>query len=52
LQALEGRPAIFNRLLATHVGARHPAAASFDVVALGVGLLAHAATSRSRSAAP
>lgn len=52
LQALAGRPAIFNRLLATHVGARHPAAASLDVVALGVGLLAHAATSRSRSAAP
>jgi flavin-dependent dehydrogenase len=52
LQALAGRRAIFNRLLATHVGARHPAAASLDVVALGVGLLAHAATSRSRSAAP
>jgi 2-polyprenyl-6-methoxyphenol hydroxylase-like FAD-dependent oxidoreductase len=52
LQALAGRPTIFNRLLATHVGARHPAAASLDVVALGVGLLAHAATSRSRSAAP
>ena len=52
LQALAGRPAIFNRLLATHVGARHPAATSLDVVALGVGLLAHAATSRSRSAAP
>jgi flavin-dependent dehydrogenase len=52
LQALAGRPAIFDRLLATHVGARHPAAASLDVVALGVGLLAHAATSRSRSAAP
>ncbi len=52
LQALAGRPAIFNRLLATHVGARHPAAASLDVAALGVGLLARAATSRSRGAAP
>ncbi len=52
LQTLAERPAIFNRLLAVHVGARHPAAASLDLVALGVGLLTHAATLRSRSAAP
>jgi flavin-dependent dehydrogenase len=52
LQALAGRPAIFNRLLATHIGARHPAAASLDIAALGVRLLTHAATSRSRSATP
>jgi menaquinone-9 beta-reductase len=52
LQALTGRPAIFNRLLATHVGARHPAAASLDVAALVLRLLTHAASSRWRSAAP
>ena len=52
LAGVGGTPAIFNRLLATHVGARHPAAASLDVAALGVGLLARAATSRSRGAAP
>ena len=52
LQAFTGRPAIFNRLLATHVGARHPAAASLDVVALVLRLLTHAASSRWRSAAP
>ena len=52
LQTVVGRPAIFNRLLAVHVGARHPVAASLDVAALGVGVLTHAAMSRSRSAAP
>ncbi len=44
LQTLAERPDIFSRLLATHVGARHPAVASLDVLALGLRLLAHAAT--------
>jgi len=46
LQALASGPEIFNGLLATHVGARHPAAASLDVAALGVRLLAGAAAGR------
>ncbi|MGA9602245.1 MAG: FAD-dependent monooxygenase [Methylocystis sp.] len=50
LQALASGPGIFNGLLATHVGARHPAAASLDIAALGLRLLAHAA--RFGSAAP
>jgi flavin-dependent dehydrogenase len=52
LQALAGRPALFSRLLAAHIGARHPAAASLDLAALGVRLLTQAATSRWRSVAP
>jgi len=43
LQALASGPGIFNGLLATHVGARHPAAASLDIAALGLRLLAQAA---------
>ncbi len=50
LQGLASGPGIFNGLLATHVGARHPAAASLDIAALGLRLLAHAA--RFGSAAP
>ena len=46
LQALASGPEIFNGLLATHVGARHPVAASLDVAALGVRLLAGAAARR------
>jgi flavin-dependent dehydrogenase len=52
LQALASQPAIFDGLLAAHVGARHPVAASLDFAALGVGLLAQAAVPRSRSLAP
>jgi hypothetical protein len=51
LQTLADRPGIFSRLLATHVGARHPAAASFDVLALGLRLLARAATTYATDAA-
>jgi menaquinone-9 beta-reductase len=43
LQALTARPRIFSRLIAAHVGARHPAAASLDVLALSLSLLKHAA---------
>ena len=43
LQALTARPCIFSRLIAAHVGARHPAAASLDVLALSLSLLKHAA---------
>jgi menaquinone-9 beta-reductase len=46
LQALAAQPVIFGGLLAAHVGARHPAAASLDVAALGTLMLAHAAASR------
>jgi menaquinone-9 beta-reductase len=45
LQALASQPAIFDGLLAAHVGARHPVAASLDFAALGVRLLTLAATS-------
>ncbi|WP_158658669.1 NAD(P)/FAD-dependent oxidoreductase [Methylocystis bryophila] len=51
LQALASGPAIFNGLLATHVGSRHPAAASLDIAALGLRLLAQAAA-RVGSATP
>ena len=51
LQTLADRPGIFSRLLATHIGARHPAAASFDVLALGLRLLARAATAYATDAA-
>ncbi|ACB96196.1 NAD(P)/FAD-dependent oxidoreductase [Beijerinckia indica] len=44
LQALASQPGTFSRLLAAHVGARHPAAASLDILALTVGLLTHAVT--------
>jgi len=40
LNALAAQPTLFNRLLAAHVGGRHPAAASLDVLALAVRLLA------------
>jgi len=50
LQALAGHFAIFNGLLAAHVGARHPLAASLDVAALGMQLLTHASMSRLGSA--
>ena len=50
LQALASGPKIFDGLLATHVGARHPAATSVDIAALGMRLAAHAAA-RLRSAA-
>jgi menaquinone-9 beta-reductase len=43
LQALAARPRTFSRLIAAHVGARHPAAASLDVLALSLRLIAHAA---------
>lgn len=43
-QALANRPRIFGRLLATHVGALHPAAASLDVLALAFGMLVGATT--------
>ena len=46
LQALASAPGIFNGLLATHVGAQHPAAASLDIAALGLRLLAKAAARR------
>lgn len=52
LQALASQPRIFDGLLATHVGARHPAAASLDFVALGVRLLTQAAAPRSWRLAP
>jgi flavin-dependent dehydrogenase len=52
LQALASRPGIFNGLLATHVGERHAAAASLDIAALGLRLLAQAAAARIRSVAP
>jgi flavin-dependent dehydrogenase len=52
LRALAGSPAVFDRLLATHVGARPLSVASLDVAALGARLLTHAATSRWRNAKP
>lgn len=52
LQTLASRPRIFDGLLAAHVGARHPAAASLDVAALSFRLLCAAATPRSWSLAP
>ena len=52
LEALAGRPGIFDKLLAAHVGARHPVVASMDIVALGLRLLARTATSWSGSATP
>jgi 2-polyprenyl-6-methoxyphenol hydroxylase-like FAD-dependent oxidoreductase len=44
LQTLAAQPGIFSRLLAAHVGGRHLAAASLDVLALAARLLAQAAT--------
>lgn len=52
LEALAGRPGIFDKLLAAHVGARHPVVASMDIAALGLRLLARTATSWSGSATP
>ncbi len=52
LQALAARPEIFSGLLAAHVGERHPAAASLDILALGGRLLAQATAARLGNVVP
>ncbi len=51
LQALAARPDSFSRLLATHVGARHPSAAALDVLALALRVAAGAARPRNAAVA-